>query len=93
MYKLWLYAVSFFGLWDPSLVAPFSFRLGFPSDSDGKEYACNVGNPSSVPGSGQFPGERNGNSLSYSYLENSVDRTAWQVTVHGVAKSQTWLND
>ena len=54
----------FLDLWDPSLVVPFSFRLGFPSDSDGKEYACNAGNPSSVPGSGQFPGERNGNSLS-----------------------------
>ena len=75
--------------WDPSPVAPFSFRLGFPSDSDGKEYACNAGNPSSVPGSRQFPGERNGNSLPYSYLENSMDRRAWQVIVHGVAKSQT----
>ena len=26
-------------------------------------------------------------------LENSVDRGAWQVTVHGAAKSQTQLSD
>ena len=28
-----------------------------------------------------------------SCLENSMDRGAWQATVHGVAKSQTGLND
>ena len=27
--------------------------------------------------------------LQYSCLENSMDRGAWQATVHGVAKSQT----
>ena len=27
-----------------------------------------------TPGSGQFPGERNGNPLQYSCLENPVDR-------------------
>ena len=31
-------------------------------------------------------GEGNGNPLQYSYLENSMDRGAWQATVHGVAK-------
>ena len=29
--------------------------------------------------------------LQYSCLENPVDRGAWQATIHGVAKSQTWL--
>ena len=38
-----------------------------------------------------IPGEENGNPLQYSCLENSIDREAWQVTVHGVSKSQTWL--
>ena len=28
-------------------------------------------------------------TLQYSYLENPMDRGAWQATVHGVAKSQT----
>ena len=37
--------------------------------------------------------EKNGYPLQYSCLENSMDREAWQATVHGVAKSQTWLND
>ena len=32
------------------------------------------------------PGERNGNPLQYSCLENSMDRRAWRATVHGVAK-------
>ena len=31
--------------------------------------------------------------LQYSCLENSMDRGTWQVTVHGVAKSQTPLSD
>ena len=35
------------------------------------------------------PGEENGYPLWYSCLENSMDRGAWQATVHKVAKSQT----
>jgi len=45
----------------------------------------------STPGSGRLPGERNGNTLQDSYLENPVDRGAWQAKVHGIAKSQIWL--
>ena len=52
-------------------------------------YARKVGNLGSVPGSGRSPEEGNGNPLQYSCLENSMDRGAWQATVHGVAKSQT----
>ena len=37
---------------------------------------------SSIPGLGRSPGVRNGNSLQYSCLENSMDRGAWRVTVH-----------
>ena len=43
------------------------------------------------PGSGRFPGGGHGNPLQYSSLENSMDRGAWQATVHRVAKSQTGL--
>ena len=60
----------------------------FPGSSDGKESACSA---DLVPGSGRSPGEGNGYPLHYSGLENSMDRGAWQATVHGVAKSQTWL--
>ena len=34
-------------------------------------------------------GERNGNPLQYSCLENPMDRGAWWATVHRAAKSQT----
>ena len=47
---------------------------GFPGGSDGKEYACNVGDPGLIPGSGRSPGEGNGNPLLYSCLENPMDR-------------------
>ena len=43
----------------------------------------------SIPGSGRSPGKKNCNSLQYFCLENSMDRGAWQDTVHGVAKSKT----
>ena len=61
-------------------------KEGFPGGSDGKESACNVGDPSSNPGLGRSPGEGNGNPLQYSCLENPKDKEAWQATVHGVAK-------
>ena len=35
------------------------------------------------------PGIGNGSPLQYSCLENSMDRGAWQATVHGVLKSQS----
>ena len=59
---------------------------GCPHISDGKESACNAGDPGSIPGSGRAPGEGNGNPLQYSCLENPMDRRAWQATVHGVAR-------
>ena len=39
-----------------------------------------------IPGSGRSPGEGHGNPLQYSCLENPMDRGAWKVTVHGVAR-------
>ena len=62
---------------------------GFSDGSNGKEFACNVGDPGSVPGLGRSPGEGNGNPLQYSCLENPMGRGAWQVIVHGVAQSWT----
>ena len=43
----------------------------------------------SIPRLSRSPGEGNDNPLQYSYLENPMDRGAWQTTVHGVAKCQT----
>ena len=59
---------------------------------DGKEPSCNVGDPSSIHGSGRAPGEGNGYLLQYSCLDNSRDRGALQATVLGVKKRQTGLN-
>ena len=61
--------------------------------SDGKESACNAGDPGSIPGLGRSLEEGNGNLLQYSCLENSMDRGAWEATVQGVSKRQTQLSD
>ena len=54
--------------------------------------AGNAGDRGLIPGSGRSLGVGNGNPLQYSCLENSLDRGAWWATVHGVAKSWTWLS-
>ena len=65
--------------------AIFQVDWGFPGDSDDKEFACNAGYSSSIPGSGRSPGERNGNQLH--------GWRVWLATVCGVAKSWTWLKN
>ena len=60
--------------------------MDFPGNSDGKEPACNAGDPGSIPELGRHPGEGNGNSHQYFCLENSMDRGAWKAAVQGVAK-------
>jgi len=55
----------------------------------GKESTCNTGDTGdlgSIPGLGGFPGQVNDNPLQHSCLENSMDRGAWQATVHGVER-------
>ena len=37
--------------------------------------------------SGRSPGVGNGSLLQYSFLENSMDRGAWQAIGHGVTES------
>ena len=54
-----------------------------------KESACNAGDLGLIPGLGRSHGEGNGNLLQHSILENSMDRGAWQATVHGVTESWT----
>ena len=46
--------------------------------SEGKESACNAGDPGSCSRSGKSPGEGNDYPLQYSCLENSMDIGAWQ---------------
>ena len=70
---------------EKSEILPYCFSGG----SDGKESACNAGDPGSIPGSRRSPGGGNGNLLQYYCMENSVDRGAWWATVHGVTESDT----
>ena len=69
-------------------VGCWEFAVGCPGGSAGKESACNVGDMGLIPGLGRSPGEGNGYPLHCPGLENSTD-----TVVHGVAKSQTQLND
>ena len=67
---------------------------GFPGDPSGKEYTAKTGDTRDVgyiPGSERSLGGGDGDPLQYSCLENLMDRRAWWVTDHRVAKSWTRL--
>ena len=57
--------------------------MGFPCGSDGKESTYKAGDLGLIPGLGRSPGERHGNPLQYSCLENPhgqrslVDYSPW----------------
>ena len=55
---------------------------------------ANKGDMGSIPESERSRGEGNGNALQYSWLENSMDRGVWWVTVQGVTELDMteWLN-
>ena len=70
-------------------------HLGFPGDTVIKDPPANAGEAGDeglIPGSGRSPGGGNDNPLQYSYLENSMERGAWQAKIQGVAKSQIQLS-
>ena len=72
-----------------------SFTAGLLRWLSGKESACQWRrhrDAGSIPGSGRSPGAGHDNPLQYSCLQNPTDRGAWEATVYGVAKSQTWLS-
>ena len=68
--------------------------VGFSGGSDGKESACNGGNLDLIPGSGRSPGERNGNPLQYSCLENSmrslVGYSPWDLKELDMTEQRHW---
>ena len=80
---------------DTESIEPYNLGLyiynGLPGGSEGKESACNAGDPGQIPRWGRPPGEGNGNPLQYSCLETPVDRGAWRAAVHRVAQSWTRL--
>ena len=60
--------------------------MGFVGGTVVNNLPANAGVSGLMPGLGRSPGEGNGNLLQYSCLENSMDRGAWQATVHGGLK-------
>ena len=63
---------------------------GFPGGAGVKNLPANAGDTrdaSSVPESERFPRGRNGGPLQYSCLKDSMNRGAWQATVHGIGES------
>ena len=83
-------------LWFDSWVGKIHWRrdklstlvfLGFPGDSDSKESTCNVGDLG-----WEDPLKKETVTHASILAENSMDRGAWQATVHGVTKSCTRLS-
>ena len=64
----------------------------FPGGSDGKVSVYNVGDLGSIPGSGRFPGEGNGNPLQYFHLENPMDGEAWCLWGRKESDTTKWLH-
>ena len=58
-----------------------------------KNLPASAGDPGSIPGLERSPGGGHGNPLQYFCLESSMDRGAWQASVHGVTQSWTQLSD
>ena len=61
-------------------------HLDFPGSSVVKNLPVNAGDKGSIPASGRYPGEGNGNPLPYSCLENPTDRGVWRATGNWVAR-------
>ena len=86
---IFIYSLNSFLIYNLAL-----FTVGFPGGSVVENPPANVGDMGdacSIPGSGRSTGERKGNPLQHSCLENSMDRGDWWATVHGIEKSQTRL--
>ena len=62
---------------------------GFPGGSVIKNLPANIGDASSIPGSGRSSGRGHGNPLQNSCLQNPRDGGAWWAAVYGVAESDT----
>ena len=71
-----------------SILSPLIVHIGFFGGLDGKESACNAGDPGLIPRLGRSPGEGNHYPPEYSCLKNSMD-----CIVHGIAKSRTRLSN
>ena len=72
---------------------PTPLFLGFPGSSEGTESTCSTQDLGLIPGLGRSPGGGHDNPSNILVRRIPMDREAWQATVHGATKSQTWLSD
>ena len=89
-YFLCLTTVKHESKFDPARVFGFPFGFSGKESWNARHTAGEVG---LIVGSRRSPGEGNGNSLQCSCLGNPMNRGAWRVTVHGVAKNRTLLGN
>ena len=92
----WTFALMIGQSWETEIEMLYSTAtsqpLGLPLWLSGKKYTYNAETWVWSLDQEDSPGEGSGTPLQYSCLENPMDRGAWQTTVHGVANSQTRLN-
>ena len=74
-----------------SFCLPLISSWGFPCDSGGKEFACNLGDLGSIPELGRAPGEGKDYPLQYSGLEKDLKESDTTFTHHFMANR--WGND
>ena len=60
--------------------------MGFPDSSVGKEFACNAGDTSSIPGLGRTPAEGIGYPLQYSWASLVAQLVKYPPAMH-----ETWV--
>ena len=83
-----------FPTWNSTVLMPYSkIYMGLPWQLSGKESTCHCRRLGFDLWVRKIPWRKKGNPVQHSCLGNPMAREAWQVTVHGVAKSQTQLND
>ena len=73
-------------------ICNYQLFMGLPGGSTVKNPPANAEESSalrSIPALGRSPGGGNGNPFQCSFLNNPMNRRAWQATVHGVTKSRT----
>ena len=69
----------------------YSFQWNFAGGSDGKVSTYNAGDLGSIPGSGRYPGEGNGNPCQYSCLERSHGWRSYSPWDHKELNITGWL--
>ena len=62
------------------------YKRGFPDSSVGKEFACNAGDPGSIPGLVRFPSDGIGYTLQHSWASLVA-----QLVKNPPAMQETWV--